>query len=206
LHEALQLNIAVTSLSSSHIDTIVEIHIRAFPSFFLSFLGPRFLREFYASFLFDPQGMGYTASSSDGHIFGVIVGPVDPRGYFKRLLKRRWWAFCLASISAVVRRPSCIPRLFRAVLYRGESPSGPTRALLSSIAVDPNIRRAGVGKKLVEHWVEEARQRGAPGCYLTTDADGNDAVNAFYQGLNWSIESIYTTPEGRRMYHYVYDF
>lgn len=200
------MNIDVTSLSSSHIDTVVEIHLRAFPNFFLSFLGPRFLREFYASFLLDPQGMGYTASAPDGHILGVIVGSVDPRGYFKRLLKRRWWAFCLASISAVIRRPSCVTRLFRAASYRGESPSGPTRALLSSIAVDPNIQRAGVGKKLVEHWVEEARQRGASGCYLTTDADGNDKVNAFYQGLNWCIESTYATPEGRRMYHYVYDF
>lgn len=200
------MNIDVIALSSAHIDTVVEIHIRAFPNFFLSFLGPRFLREFYASFLLDPQGMGYTASSSKGQILGVIVGSVDPRGHFKRLLKRRWWAFCLASISAVVRRPSCAPRLFRAIFYRGESPSGPTRALLSSIAVDPNIQRAGVGKKLVEHWVEEARRRGAAGCYLTTDADGNDKVHAFYQGLNWCAESTYATAEGRRMYHYVYDF
>jgi ribosomal protein S18 acetylase RimI-like enzyme len=200
------LNINVTSLSSSHIDTVVEIHLKAFPNFFLSFLGLRFLREFYTSFLLDSQGMGYTASAPDGQILGVIVGPVDPRGYFKRLLKKRWWAFCLASISAVVRRPSCVSRLFRAVLYRGESPSGTKRALLSSIAVDPNTQRAGVGKRLVEHWVEEARRRGASGCYLTTDADGNDEVNAFYQGLKWRIESTYTTPEGRRMYHYVYDF
>ena len=200
------MNIDVTPLSSSHIDIVVEIHLRAFPNFFLSFLGPRFLREFYASFLLDPQGMGYTASASDGQIIGVIVGPVDPRGYFKRLLKRRWWAFCLASISAVVRRPSCVLRLFRAVFYRGESPSGPTRALLSSVAVDQNTQRAGIGKKLVGYWVEEARRRGASGCYLTTDADGNNKVNAFYQSLNWRIENTYTTSEGRRMYYYVYDF
>ena len=66
------MNIDVTPLSSSHIDIVVEIHLRAFPNFFLSFLGPRFLREFYASFLLDPQGMGYTASASDGQIIGVI--------------------------------------------------------------------------------------------------------------------------------------
>lgn len=200
------MNIHVTSLSFSHIDTAVEIHLRAFPNFFLSFLGPRFLREFYSSFFLDPQGMGYTASAPDGQILGVIVGPVDPRGYFNRLLKRRWWAFCLASISAILRRPSCVPHLFRAVFYRGESPSGPTRALLSSVAVDPDVQRAGVGKKLVVHWVEEVRRRGASGCYLTTDADGNDEVNAFYQGLNWRIDSVYATPEGRRMNRYVYDF
>ena len=45
-----------------------------------------------------------------------------------------------------------------------------------------------------------------PGCYLTTDADGNDMVNKFYQSLDWRIESTYATPEGRRMNRYVFDF
>ena len=94
------MNIEITSLSSSHVNTVVEIHLRAFPNFFLSFLGPRFLREFYGSFLVDSQGVGFIALSSAGQILGVIVGPVDPRGYFKRLLKRRWWKFCVASIAA----------------------------------------------------------------------------------------------------------
>ena len=118
------MNVGVTPLSSAHIDAVVEIHLKAFPDFFLSFLGPRFLREFYASFLVDTQGMGFVASAPDGRILGVIVGPIDPTGYFKRLMKRRWWAFCLASLSAVLKRPYCMPRLFRAVFYRGESPSG----------------------------------------------------------------------------------
>jgi len=51
------MNIEITSLSSSHINSVVEIHLKAFPHFFLSFLGPRFLREFYGSFLVDLQRM-----------------------------------------------------------------------------------------------------------------------------------------------------
>ncbi len=200
------MNIQISPLLSSHVDTAVDIHLRAFPDFFLSFLGPLFLREFYTSFLLDSQGMGYVASAPDGHLLGVIVGALDPRGYFKRLLKRRWWAFCLASITAVLKRPSCCPRLFRAIFYRGEIPAGRTRALLSSVAVDPDVQHAGVGQKMVMHWVEEVRRRGASGCYLTTDADNNDKVNAFYNNLNWHIESTYSTPQGRRMNRYVYDF
>ena len=201
-----KIDIDITSLLSSHVNTVVEIHLRAFPNFFLSFLGPRFLREFYTSFLVDPQGVGFVALSSAGQILGVIVGPVDPRGYFKRLLKRRWWKFCMASIAAVVQRPSCMPRLFRAVFYRGEFPAGVQRALLSSVAVDPNVQSVGVGKKLVEHWLKEVRRRGATGCYLTTDAEGNEKVNQFYQSLHWRIDSVYLTPEGRRMHRYVCDF
>ena len=120
------------TLGRRHIEDTVRIHLQGFPSFFLSFLGPRFLREFYSSFLADPVGMGFVASDSAKQVIGVVVGSVDPRGYFTRLLRRRWWAFCLACAGAVARRPSCVPRLFRAVRYRGDAPSGPVRALLSS--------------------------------------------------------------------------
>jgi len=64
----------------------------------------------------------------------------------------------------------------------------------------------GVGKKLVEYWLQEVRRRGTTGCFLTTDAEGNEKVNQFYQSLSWRIDSVYETPEGRRMHRYVYDF
>jgi GNAT superfamily N-acetyltransferase len=196
----------IEALQRCHIEQVVDIHLRAFPNFFLSFLGPRFLWEFYGSFLVDPLGMGFVACSPSGEVVGAVVGPLNPQGYFKRLLRRRWWAFCLASIGAVVRRPLCLIRLVRAVFYRGEAPSGPVRALLSSIAVLPSTQGQGVGKALVHRWVEEVRRRGATGCYLTTDAEGNDDVNTFYQRISWQLESAYCTPEGRRMNRYVFDF
>jgi len=196
----------IRPLECEDVDTVVSVHLRAFPSFFLSFLGPRFLREFYGSFLVDPMGLGFVAVDGGGRVLGVVVGPLNPAGYFKRLLKRRWWAFCLASISAVLRRPKVLPRLFRAVVYRGEAPTGPVRALLSSIAVDPQVQGGGVGRKLVERWVQEVRAAGGSGCFLTTDAEGNEAVNAFYRKLGWKLESSYSTKEGRRMNRYVLDF
>jgi GNAT superfamily N-acetyltransferase len=189
-----------------HIDQTVDIHLQAFPEFFLSSLGPRFLREFYASFLVDPAGMGFVACGRGGQILGAVVGPLNPRGYFKRLLRRRWWAFGLASLNIVVRNPLCLRRIARAVLYRGEPPSGANRALLSSVAVSPSAQGRGVGKALVIAWIEEARRRGASGCYLTTDAERNDGVNEFYRRMGWMLESSYITPEGRRMSRYVHDF
>jgi GNAT superfamily N-acetyltransferase len=193
-------------LASRHIEQAVCVHLLAFPGFFLSFLGPRFLREFYASFLADPVGIGFVALSSSGDVIGAVLGPLNPQGYFGRLLRRRWWAFCLASIGAVGRHPACLKRLLRAVFYRGEVPSGPVRALLSSISVSPSAQGHGVGKALIHRWVEETRQRGANGCYLTTDAEGNDDINAFYQRIGWRLESAYMTPEDRQMNRYVFDW
>jgi ribosomal protein S18 acetylase RimI-like enzyme len=199
-------SVPVRALGADDVAAVVAVHLRAFPSFFLSFLGPRFLREFYSSFLVDPMGRGFVAVDESGRMLGVVVGPLNPAGYFKRLLKRRWWAFCLASVSAVLRRPTVAPRLFRAVVYRGEAPDGPVRALLSSIAVDPQVQGGGVGRLLVERWVAEVRAAGGTGCFLTTDAEGNEAVNAFYRKLGWKLEGSYCTTEGRRMNRYVFDF
>lgn len=201
------MNYDIVTIKSIHIEQIVAVHIRAFPDFFLTFLGPKFLGEFYSSFLSDPMGVGFVARDIETNkVLGVIVGPLVPEGYFKRLLKNRWWAFCLASISAVLKRPIVIKRLFRALFYRGEPPTGAKRALLSSVAVSPEVQRQGVGQALARKWVQEVKRRGYNGCFLTTDAYNNDKINSFYQKLGWRIESTYTTPEGRVMNRYILDF
>jgi len=186
----------------------VEVHLKAFPGFFLSFLGPRFLMEFYRSFIEDDAGVGFAAQDVfTGDIRGVIVGPLIPAGYFKRLLKRKWWAFCLASLTAVLKKPSVMPRLFRAVFYRGDAPAQVEGlALLSSIAVSPDIQSKGLGRQLVDAFVQEVRRRGARGVFLTTDADNNEKVNRFYQKLSFVLESSYSTKEGRKMNRYVIQF
>jgi GNAT superfamily N-acetyltransferase len=201
-----QADLQIAPLASEDVDLVAKLHLRAFPDFFLSRLGPRFLREFYLSFLMDPVAIAFVARNERDGVVGAIVGPLDPRGYFSRLLRRRWWAFCLASLGALLRSPSRAPRLARALVYRGEAPAGPVRALLSSIAVAPGSQGKGIGQALVQRWLDEARIRGAYGCYLATDAENNDPVNRFYLSLGWKVESAYTTPEGRKMNRYVYDF
>ncbi|MBC8481739.1 MAG: GNAT family N-acetyltransferase [Planctomycetes bacterium] len=195
----------VTNIKKQHLKDVVKIHMQSFPSFFLTFLGPRFLKEFYGSFIYDQQGIGFVAIEN-GKVFGVVVGPLDTAGYFKRLLLKKWYAFCFASIGAVLRKPTVIKRLLRAVFYRGEAPQDKKRSLLSSIAVSPEAQRKSIGKTLVLKWLEEIKSRGARGAFLTTDAKDNETVNGFYQSLGWKIESSYVTPEGRLMNRYVFDF
>jgi ribosomal protein S18 acetylase RimI-like enzyme len=194
-------------LSKAHLPEVVSVHQEAFPGFFLSALGARFLSEFYRSFVTDDLGSGFVAiNDPSGQVLGFVVGPTNPIGYFGRLVRRRWWAFAFASAQAALLNPSCVPRLLRALSYRGEPPVGKPRALLSSIAVSPRAQGCGVGAALVRAWVAEVRARDATGCYLTTDACDNDAVNGFYQSLGWKLEAVYSTPEGRRMNRYVCDF
>jgi GNAT superfamily N-acetyltransferase len=195
----------LSELKSDRIEDVVSVHLKAFPGFFLSFLGKRFLSEFYKSFMEDSQGIGFVAQGDNEEILGVVVGALNPEGYFKRLLKRRWWEFGVASVNAILRKPSSIPRLVRAMFYRGDAPTGQKRALLSSIAVTPDAQGKGIGKLLVSRWVEEAVYRGSKGCYLTTDAENNELVKSFYESLGWKMGGSYVTPGGRRMNRYVFD-
>lgn len=197
----------IREIRDKDLKDIVKVHMKAFPSFFLTFLGPGFLKEFYKSFLYDSQGIGFVAIDKETEeILGAIVGPLNPKGYFKRLLKRKWFIFCIASVGAVFRKPAVIKRLFRAVFYRGDAPDGQERSLLSSIAVSPDAQGKGAGRALVKRWLEEIKSRKSSGAFLTTDAENNQTVNNFYQKLGWKLESSYSTPEGRRMNRYVYDF
>src|SRR5438093_1472735 len=116
----------VVPLAIRHLPEVVDVHLRAFPNFFATFLGPRFLRELYGSFQADPGVIGLVAEDLSGRVLGVVVGPLRTEGYFKRLLRRRWWAFCAASFTAVPKKPTIIPRLVRAICYRGEPPQGPS--------------------------------------------------------------------------------
>ncbi|MFI4912706.1 MAG: GNAT family N-acetyltransferase [Sedimentisphaeraceae bacterium JB056] len=196
----------IIPLKEEYVEQMVDVHMQSFPEFFLTFLGPRFLKEFYSSFLHDRAGMAFVAVE-DGNVLGGVVGPLNPDGYFKRLLMRRWYAFILASLSAVIKKPSVMPRLFRAVFYRGDSPdNGQPRSLLSSIAVSPDSQGKGVGAALVNAWLEEAEKRESKGCFLTTDKENNESTNRFYKKLGWKLETSFATPEGRKMNRYVYDF
>jgi GNAT superfamily N-acetyltransferase len=139
-------------------------------------------------------------------VLGIVVGPLDPPRFFRRLLRQRCWSFCASTLSALLKRPLILGRLLRAVLYRGAAPAGGLQSLLSSVAVAPEARGHGIGAALVRRWVDEAHRRGAAGCYLTTDADDNGEVNRFYLREGWVLESSFATPEGRRMNRYVFNF
>ncbi|WP_298471025.1 GNAT family acetyltransferase [uncultured Erythrobacter sp.] len=62
------------------------------------------------------------------------------------------------------------------------------RGWLYSVAVDPHKQRAGIGRQLVEHAVQELRRRGCGKVNLQIRA-GNDAVEAFYAKLGFQTEA-----------------
>ncbi|MGD0221084.1 MAG: GNAT family N-acetyltransferase [Terriglobia bacterium] len=188
------------------LDRVVVLHLSTFPGFFLSFMGSRFLREFYRATLEDPGSLALVAQDDRQDLLGFVVGHIEPQGSYRRLLFRRGWAFGMVSVLPVIRRPKILPRLLRAVWYRGNPPEEIGGALLASLAVTPHKQGRGLGKLLVSSFVSECQSRGAAYVYLTTDRDDNPSVNSFYRKLGWTLDRELMTPEGRWLNRFRYDW
>lgn len=192
----------IRNLKNCDISHIVSVHLSSFPGFFLSFLGSRFLSLFYSGICSAPEGIALVYLNDEGTPAGFVAGSSNPGGFYSRLLKQDWLKFALASIVPVLRKPSVIWRVTRAVSHPSDNPIGDDVAGLFSIGVLPELQGAGAGKKLAQAFMEEAKQRGCKRVFLTTDRDNNESVNSFYEKLGFEIERQYVTPEGRRMNEY----
>lgn len=189
------------------VDAMVDVHVAAFPRFFLTILGPRFLRRLYRALVLDSTTVCLVAPGAPG-IAGLIVGPLEPGGFFRRLLFREGVGFAFDALPALIRRPGfVVPRLVRAIGYRGETPLRyPDSALVSSIAVRPELAGTGLAGTLLEAFCIEAAARGARYVYLTTDRDANLAANRFYAKHHFVFESQINRSDGRVMNRYLRSF
>jgi ribosomal protein S18 acetylase RimI-like enzyme len=191
----------IRPMRSDDVNSVIRVHMDGFPGFFLTFLGPAFLREFYSGVCADPSGIAIVYD--DDPILGFVVGTVEPSGFYKRLIQKRWWKFAFASLKPAIQRPHIVPRLLRALTLPEKTASyGPKTGMLLSLAVMQDCHGNGVGKKLVSSFLENSRKRDVEVVNLTTDAVGNDSINEFYRKLGFSLVGVFTTPEGRLMNEY----
>lgn len=193
------MTVEIRPMQRGDVAAVTAIHMAAFPGFFLSFLGGRFLREFYRAIVDDEECIAYVAAR-EGRVIGFVAGSAGS-GFYRRAARRRWLRFAVASLGAFLRKPSIAPRLLRALYAPPKTAS--EGALLMSLAVDPRVQRSGAGRLLTAAFTEGARQRGARAVVLTTDRLGNDAVNAFYRAQGFVVASEFVTPEGRAMNEYI---
>jgi ribosomal protein S18 acetylase RimI-like enzyme len=190
-----------------HVDGAANLHAAAFPDFFLTALGTRFLRRLYRAIVEADDGFGYVIRDEvTGMVVGLAAGTAGPESSYARLFRTRVWSFGWAALPALLARPRLLPMLLRRLRAVGHPPPGGRLAYLASIAVSPDVREGGLGRVLLDGWSAEARRRLASGLYLTTDAEGNEAALAFYERCGLHLESSFESFEGRPMHRYVLEF
>lgn len=193
--------IQVRSIEVQDIDSIVEIHLKSFEGFFLTFMGQKFLKVLYQSICKDLTGIGFLIEV-DNKIAGFVIGTSHLTGLYSRLLKKNFLEFGFASISSILKKPSIIIHLFRTFTSTKQQNSSEDIATLMSIAIDPEFQGNNIGAILVDEFLKEASKRDCKKVNLNTDAKNNDKANHFYQKLGFSLHQTFTTPEGRMMNEY----
>src|SRR5262249_54117429 len=195
--------LVIRPMEERDIPAVVALHVRSFPDFFLTFLGPKFLALLYWDLVNGEGALGLVDEEA-GRLRGVVAGAAKQAEFFAELLRQRRWAFARAAAGALLRRPPLPPRLLpalrrpaAAVRRPAEAREASAEACLMTLAVDPSAQGRGVGAALVEAFCRELAARGAPAVCLTTDRDDNASVNRFYERLGFRVARAFTTPEGR---------
>ncbi len=188
------------------LSAIVKCHLEAFPGFFLSVMGPLFLRKYYGIYLDYDKGIVLVAEF-EGQLLGFVAGFQDPASYYAKMRDNRL-SLGLAALAALWRHPTAIRRaLFNRRRIQSESSTNATTdedARIGMLAVDPSAQGGGIGRKLVEEFIAVAKSRGVHRIDLTTDAVGNDSVNAFYQRIGFQIIDTFLSGPTRQMHRYEY--
>jgi GNAT superfamily N-acetyltransferase len=189
--------------NAAHVDLngIVVAHCSAFPCFFMTLLGRRFLTVFYRHFIDHPLGIALIARDAEGPILGFLAGTREPAEFFRVLRKRQGLTLALAAVPALVCHPIRVAeRLWAAVRYRGDAPPElPGYWLLSSFGVRKDRAGAGIGTALLLQFLAGAVQAGAAGIYLVTDSHENERTRSFYLRHGFAMHSQSVRPDGRRM-------
>ncbi|PZO22349.1 GNAT family N-acetyltransferase [Limnobacter sp.] len=200
-------SIQIRPAQTSDIAQVVQVHIQAFPGFFLTLMGTRFLRLLYSGFLNHPTGISLVAcpQAKPSEVIGFVVGTTQPQGFFSQLLRQHWLAFAMASLWPLLKKPGLVfVKLWSALFYRGESlPDQPNAALLSSLGVKPTAQGQQIGQQLVSAFLAHAQTAGATAVYLTTDQSDNTKANHFYTKLGFKLAGTCKRPHGRILNRYL---
>jgi len=187
----------VRRMRRDDLDAVVAIHLAAFPNFFLTFLGARFLSVFYDAVMHD--GIALVATEND-RVAGFVAGMLESKSFYRRLWRKRFLHVAIAILPTVLRHPSTLLRVARRGVGRAFQPA--SGAELMSLAVHPRDQHRGVGRALVEAFIASVHDTGKESLWLITDAADNDAVQKFYETLGFTRRRSFTNAEGRALVEY----
>lgn len=185
---------------------IVDIHIKAFPEFFLTKLGPRFLYKYY-NLILNYEEKIFLVMEKDGYPIGFVAGFSRPLNFYTYMRQHKT-VLSFILIPIIFRNPFLIPRIISNFCSTNkiEQDESVIKCELASIAVNPDYAGQGLGKKLVKAFIEVSQKQNVDNICLTTDVNNNEVVNNFYQSLGFSLYRTFIAPGNRLMNEYRFIF
>ncbi len=190
---------------------ISRIHIEAFPNFFLSKLGCRFLKTYYNQYLIRNEVLLVSTDSNDRPV-GFIAGLNDSKGYY-RGLKKGWYKFIFSISISMLNYKLIILCMRKALSVLRFSAVNKEVVIyekfheLTAIGVQPSYQGSGIGRMLLSEHVRKMSLAGnVEGIFLVTDHSDNKKVHNFYESFGFVVSSTFKQGKDRIMSVYMLNF
>lgn len=181
-------------------DSVVAIHLRCFPDYFLSKLGSRFLKRYYQSFLdtcrdnSDPFNQFFVGISGDLLIQGYVCGTTDMNITLSKFYRINLLQLLFIVLRQIIYCPNLgIDVLYRVINFLKSKLASHVKlpiavvmpsATLCAIAVDQVSRGSNMAAMLVQRFGDGMKSAGIKTLYLYVKAE-NARAKAFYKKINW---------------------
>lgn len=185
------------------VNDVVNIHCSAFKGFFLTSLGPQFLKFYYTCFLKSNETVTMVAVD-EGRILGFAASTKNCKGFNKRLVRSNLYDFGMLSFKMLFKNPQALLRLVKNLTKKNEQVDDAQEyAELYSIGVRKDVQGMGVGKKLLVESERLMREDGVVQVSLTTDYYDNEQAIGFYHAMGYESLYEFVTYPQRKMYRLI---
>lgn len=182
---------------------VVDVHLSAFPNFFLSTLGAGFLRTYYRCFVEHKNG-NLIVATMDDKVVAFAAATSECRGFNTSLLKKNLFAFGCRFLVLLFTKPMAIVHLANNMTKTSEEvEDNEDYAELYSIGTIAVVQGKGIGTKLMERLEVRLKKQGVEKVSLTTDYVDNDSTLSFYKKNGYEVLYEFLTYPNRKMYRLI---
>lgn len=177
---------------------IAKLHVLAFPNFFLTSLGIRFLNTFYEKTLKSKNGLGVGVFKDD-KIIAFAVGSNQIRGFYKSLVSSDGLSLLIAALPALVFKPKSVLRIIKNIIGSDKGFQPNDGAWLLSICTDPHYQGVGISQQCLLGFEKLCLGKSIEKIWLTTDNQENERANLFYKKMNYQLKNTFSNSNKRKM-------
>ena len=193
-------DVRIVPFRREHGEAVARLHRMALPKGFLSSLGTPLLAELYIGLADAHDTWVWVAESTERECVGFIAGTIDVRASYKHVLRYHLPRLALHALPAL-RHRDVWTRALETLRYPDrqdldqsptthEIPQSNSRSELLSLAVAPEARGRGLGRRLIGQLELALRSRtppDAPVCYRVVTDNLDARSNAFYRSVGFEF-------------------
>lgn len=207
--------VSIRDATVDDLRTMASWQCRFLPHGLFPRLGERFVRRWLATFIDGPFGVALIAdlATPTGRVpVGFLVGSTDQHQHISHVLRTHRIALGLTGLTALALRPGLGMHFLRTrakpyirrIFTGAGRPTPPAEydavvqtptAVVTAVAVKPDVRGTGVGGNLLTRFIEQSRTAGVPKAELVAMADAAN-TERFYKKLGWTLVSEHISKDG----------